>query len=283
VVKSLLRMKKITFSIGACFVLLFVFVFFARSALAAPSVDAVFSPPTLDVLEMREALKEQVLGAAYASPVKYAIRNAIYSGVSIETIVLLLLLPVVTTFIAGARHLVGLRGFGIFFPAALGVVFAAIGPVVGIALFLLIVLISTIVRIGLRKIKAKLAYLPRMSLILWLVSLSVLVVLFASPYVSGLDFANISIFPLLIMVLLVEEFTRVQLGKNVEFAASLTFETLILAVLAFVILSYKPLQLFALLHPELVLVTALLFDLFLGRYMGLRLLEMWRFRTLLRK
>jgi len=85
------------------------------------------------------------------------------------------------------------------------------------------------------------------------------------------------------MVLLVEEFTRVQLGKNVEFAASLTFETLILAVLAFVILSYKPLQLFALLHPELVLVTALLFDLFLGRYMGLRLLEMWRFRTLLRK
>ena len=147
-------MKKITFSIGACFVLLFVFVFFARSALAAPSVDAVFSPPTLDVLEMREALKEQVLGAAYASPVKYAIRNAIYSGVSIETIVLLLLLPVVTTFIAGARHLVGLRGFGIFFPAALGVVFAAIGPVVGIALFLLIVLISTIVRIGLRKIKA---------------------------------------------------------------------------------------------------------------------------------
>ncbi|MBI2590540.1 MAG: hypothetical protein HYW33_01495 [Candidatus Blackburnbacteria bacterium] len=176
-----------------------------------------------------------------------------------------------------------MRGFGIFFPASLGVVFAAIGPISGIALFLLIVLISTAVRTFLKKIKARLAYLPRMSLILWLVSLSVLGVLFASPYVTGLDFANISIYPVLIMVLLVEEFTRVQLGKNIEFAASLTFETLILAVLSFVILSYRPLQLFALLHPELVLAAAFLFDVFLGRYMGLRLLEMWRFRTLLRK
>lgn len=276
-------MKKITFSLGACFVLFFSFLIFSRNASAAISIDAILSPPTLDVLEMRGALIEQSVGSPFTNPIKYAIRNAISSGVSIETIVLLLLLPVVTAFIAGARHLVGLRGFGIFFPAALGVVFAAIGPVVGIALFLLIVLISTIVRIGLRKIKAKLAYLPRMSLILWLVSLSVLGVLFASPFVTGLNFANISIFPLLIMVLLVEEFTRVQLGKNIEFAASLTFETLILAVLAFVILSYKSLQLFALLHPELVLMTALLFDLFLGRYMGLRVMEMWRFRKLLSK
>ncbi len=268
-------MKKILFGLATSFAVFLLFALFAQGAFLAS--------PVPDTLEFRQALEAQNIGSALGSPIKYAIRNAISSGVSIATIVLLLLLPVVTAFIAGARHLVGLRGFGIFFPASLGVVFAAIGPISGIALFLLIVLISTAVRTFLKKIKARLAYLPRMSLILWLVSLSVLGVLFASPYVTGLDFANISIYPVLIMVLLVEEFTRVQLGKNIEFAASLTFETLILAVLSFVILSYRPLQLFALLHPELVLAAAFLFDVFLGRYMGLRLLEMWRFRTLLRK
>lgn len=276
-------MKKVLFGLIVGFAVFLVFVLFVQGTFVNLSIGNVLAPPVLDTLEFGQALEAQKIGSALTGPIKYAIRNAISSGVSIATIVLLLLLPVVTAFIAGARHLVGLRGFGIFFPASLGVVFAAIGPISGIALFLLIVLISTVVRTALKKIKVKIAYLPRMSLILWLVSLSVLGVLFASPHVTGLDFANISIYPVLIMVLLVEEFTRVQLGKNVEFAASLTFETLILAVSAFVILTYRPLQLFALLNPELVLVAALLFDVFLGRYMGLRLLEMWRFRTLLRK
>lgn len=276
-------MKKVLFGLIVGFVVFLVLVLFVQGTRINLSTGDVLAPPVLDTLEFGQALEAQKIESALTGPIKYAIRNAISSGVSIATIVLLLLLPVVTAFIAGARHLVGLRGFGIFFPASLGVVFAAIGPISGIALFLLIVLISTIVRTALKKIKVKIAYLPRMSLILWLVSLSVLGVLFVSGHVTGLDFVNISIYPVLIMVLLVEEFTRVQLGKNVEFAASLTFETLILAVSAFVILTYRPLQLFALLHPELVLVAALLFDVFLGRYMGLRLLEMWRFRTLLRK
>ena len=41
--------------------------------------------------------------------------------------------------IAAARHLIGIRGFGIFLPAALSVSFVATGPIVGIIIFLLIV------------------------------------------------------------------------------------------------------------------------------------------------
>src|SRR3989338_5008630 len=105
----------------------------------------------------------QELGPIWLNPLKYAISNAVAAGVEPSTIVLLLLLPVVASIIAGARHLIGLRGFGIFLPAALSVVFVATGPVVGIGLFLVIVFVSTTARITMRRLKLKLQYLPRMA------------------------------------------------------------------------------------------------------------------------
>jgi len=44
-------------------------------------------------------------------------------------------LPAATALIAASRHLIGLRGFGIFLPAALSVSFVAIGPLLGIVVF----------------------------------------------------------------------------------------------------------------------------------------------------
>jgi hypothetical protein len=40
------------------------------------------------------------------------------------------------------------------------------------------------------------------------------------------------------------------------------------------------LQKFALLNPEILLLAVLAFNLILGKYVGLRLLELWRFRKL---
>lgn len=247
------------------------------------SGQALLAPPSENAQEFIQKLKDQELGSPYTNPVKYAVRNAITSGVSVETITLLLLLPVIAVFVTAARHLVGLRGFGIFLPASLSVVFLATGPVVGIALFILIILISSLFRVGLRRLKLKLQYLPRMSLMLWAVSLSVLGVLFAAPYVPQFPLKEVSIFPVLILVLLTEEFTRVHLGKSIDVAVSLTSETLMLAILSFALLSYKSLQEAALLHPETVLLAAAVISIFLGRYTGLRLLEIWRFRKLLGK
>lgn len=221
-------------------------------------------------------------GPVFLYPLKHAIKAAIASGVSVETIVLLLLLPLVATIIATARHLIGLRGFGIFLPAALSVVFLATGPIVGMGLFLIIVIVSTLTRLLLRKLKIKLQYLPRMALILWAVVIGVLGVLFTQALYQTEELANVSIFPVLIMVLLAEDFTKVQVGKNIRIALSLTSETLILALVSFTVLSLRPVQYFALLNPEIFLLSVLTFDLFLGRYVGLRLIELWRFRRLIK-
>lgn len=227
-------------------------------------------------------LRDQKLGPVWpVNPLKHAIRGAVSSGVPANTIVLLLLLPVVASIIAAARHLIGLRGFGIFLPAALSVVFVATGPIVGIGLFLVIVIISTFTRLTLRKFKIKLQYLPRMALILWVVCLSVLSVLFLAPVIGRPELTNVSIFAVLILALLAEDFIRVQLGKSFKTAINLTTETVILALVSFTFLTLKALQEFALLNPEILLSSVFIFDFIIGRYVGLRLLEIWRFRKLI--
>ena len=237
------------------------------------------TPQTLGPLE--EILNKQKLGSVVWNPVKYAIRGAVNSGVPANTIVLLLLLPISAFVIAVTRNVIGIRGFGIFLPAALSVVFVAMGPVVGILLFLLIVAISTFVRLVLRKFKVRLLYLPRMALILWAVVIGVLGVLFSAPFIKSTSLSNVSIFAVLILILLAEDFIRVQLGKSVKTAISLTTETLIIALVSYIFLTLKPLQNYVLLNPEITLLVTGVLDFLLAKYSGLRLMEIWRFRKLI--
>lgn len=203
------------------------------------------------------------------------IQRAIASGVPESTIVLLLLLPLVAFLIAFSRNVVGIRGFGIFLPAALAVAFVATGPLIGIVLFLVIVIVSTVVRLVLRRLKLKLQYLPRMALILWAVVVAVLGGILLLPL-------NVPIFAVLILVLLAEDFTRVQLGKSIETALNITLETLILSVMAYFVLTFKPLQVFALTKPEITLLIVVAADLVLAQYSGLRIMEIYRFRKLIK-
>ncbi len=233
---------------------------------------------------LKKILDTQKLGSVLPfNPVKYAIRSSVNAGVPPNTIVLLLLLPGVAALIAAARHLIGIRGFGIFLPAALSVVFVATGPFVGIGLFLIIVVVSTAIRIFLRRAKIKLQYLPRMAMLLHFVVLGILLVLFLTPIFGRPDLVNVSIFPVLILVLLAEDFSKVQLGKSAKVAVSLATETLILALVSYIFLNLEFVQEFALLHPEIWIISIFVFDYLLGKYVGLRFLEFWRFRKLITK
>lgn len=295
-------MRKLTF------LLLFVVLAFALKGpgLALAKVDPTVSPdptatasatpvvitpaPIPDITQksqetlgpLEQILKSQNLTSVWPyNPIKYAIRGSVASGVPANTIVLLLLLPIMTFVIAFSRNIVGIRGFGIFLPAALSVVFVATGPLIGIGLFLIIVMVSTFVRLVLRKLKVKLQYLPRMSFILWAVVIGVLSILFMAPYLKFSELSNVSIFAVLILILLAEDFTRVQLGKSAKTAVTLTFETLLLSLISFFFLTLKPLQEFVLVNPEISLISVAVLNLILGKYTGLRFMEFYRFRKLI--
>lgn len=211
---------------------------------------------------------------------RYAIRSAVEVGVAPNTIVLLILLPLIATFIAASRHVFGLRGFGIYLPASLSVVFVAIGPLVGILFFLLIVFATTMTRMFLKKVRVKLQYLPKMALLVWVVSVSVLLVLFMAPIYQYSNVGSISIFPLLILVLLAESFSKVQAGKSARTAITMATETIVVSLISYILLTTRSLHILALTHPETLLVVVLVLDILLGRYIGLRFFEYWRYRKL---
>jgi hypothetical protein len=122
-----------------------------------------------------------------------------------------------------------------------------------------------------------------MSLILLLVVLGILLVLFTAPVIRWPDFANVSIFPVLILVLLAEDFSRVQLGKSAKVAVNLTTETLLLALVSYGFMTLEVVQRFVLLRPEIYILSVGFIDFFMGKYVGLRFLELWRFRKLIGK
>ncbi len=241
-----------------------------------------------DITEPEGEIKgrlEQYLAEQEVAPLgptnvlQYAIRAAVERGVPANTIVLVLLFPVVAALIAAGRHLVGLRGFGIFVPAILSVAFVATGIVNGIFMFLVILLVATMGRRVLRYLKMQ--YLPRMSLLLWFVSAGVFVTLILTPFMGFESLTQIQIFPILILILLAENFIEVQISKSAREATKLTIETVILALISSLVLSLDSVQRLALLHPETTVLSVMVFNIFLGKYEGLRLSEYLKFRSII--
>src|SRR3990167_969473 len=169
-----------------------------------------------------------------------AIRQAVDKGVSANTIVLVLLFPLVAGLIAAGRHLLGFQGFGIFVPAMLAVALVATGIKVGLTLFMVIYLTANVARKITQKLK--LQYLPRMALLMWFVALGVLGVIIVAPEVGLGDISAVGIFPMLLLILLAESFIEVQLTKSMRTAVNLTVETLVLALIAGGVLGLNAVQ-----------------------------------------
>lgn len=212
---------------------------------------------------------------------QHAIRNAVKNGVPVNTIVLVLLFPIVVSLVAFARHVIGLSGFGELTPAIISIALLATGIAPGLILFFSILITATVSRLLITKLK--LHYLPRMALVLWSVCLAVFGLLFASSLVNLKNLVVVSIFPILLMILLMEDFVNLQRKSSMKRAVYQTVKTLIIACICYFILNWEVLHKFVLVHPEGTVFGVMLFDYFLGRYTGLRILEYKRFRKLLNK
>ena len=211
-----------------------------------------------------------------ATFLQYAIAQAVARGVPENTMVLLLLFPLVATLIAAARHFVGLRGFGVFTPAVVSIVFLATGLPLGISLFLGILGFAMLGRMLLKRLR--LQYLPQLAMLVWIMSIGMM---FLFVFVPSLG--NIGIFPILLLVLLTETFISAQISHGIKSAARMTIETLALAIISYLLMSAHQTQTWVLTHPELTMAGLFGTNILLGQFTGLRMLEYWRFRSLLRK
>lgn len=274
----------------------------AQSAfdLLLPSYVVLTRPDALDVIittttaeEAKEVVlssvtEHRILGEFSARTVSdlgitnfmsFGINFLINRGVPINSIILILMLPVIATILAFARQVVGIKSFGLVTPAMTTLSFLVMGLQYGLIVFVTIVLSGTITRFVLRRLR--LLYLPRMALVLTSVSLSLLLLLgfgVANDQISVLSF---SIFPALILTILAEEFIAAQFKLGVRAALTLTAWTLILSTICYFIVSSEIFRTSILSYPEIILFTIPI-NLALGQWSGLRMTEYFRFRELLR-
>jgi len=209
----------------------------------------------------------------------YAVNFMINRGVPTNTILLILMLPLVATIIAFARQILGIKAFGIYIPSVVALSFVATGLKYGLAVFLLILIFGTLVRLVLQKIK--MLHLPRIAIVLTLVSIAILAMLAEGAYHNRTGLIAVSIFPMLIMIMLVEQFVNVQVDKGARTAVKLTLETLILSIICYFIVTWQTLRTLIIAYPELIFITIIL-NFALGRWTGLRISEYFRFRKVIK-
>jgi hypothetical protein len=130
--------------------------------------------------------------------------------------------------------------------------------------------------------ETRIQYLPRMAIFMWFISMSIFGVLIVSPSIGQEALITIGIFPILILILSVEAFLDVQITRSFPQALRITFETLIVALGCFNLMNMESLQKFSLVHPELFTISILVVIAVVESYSGLRLLELWRFRKVIK-
>ncbi|HUT22459.1 MAG TPA: PKD domain-containing protein [Candidatus Bipolaricaulota bacterium] len=209
----------------------------------------------------------------------YAISYMVNQGVPINTLYLLLVLPVIATILSFSRQFIGFKAFGIYTPAIIALSFLGTGIVYGLIIFGIIIAIASIGRILAKKLR--LLYLPRMALILILVSLTIFALLLGGAMIKDAGMLTISIFPILILIVLSEKFVSVQIEKGNKAAIMLTLETLVLSSFCYWIASLQFTKSILLGYPEVIFL-CIIVNMILGKWAGIRLVEYIRFRKVIK-
>jgi transglutaminase-like putative cysteine protease len=191
----------------------------------------------------------------------------------------LLLLPLAAVIVSVFRVVIGVRTFGVFAPALLGLIFRDLqGLPWGLGIFAAAVLIGWLFRKVLDRFH--LLLIPRAAVLLTVVVLFLLVVVVAASR-SGVHVTSyLALFPLVILTHMVERFWTVE----AEDSSWTSFKTLLgtLGVSAVVALALSPEAVgrWVFRYPEtLGVVIAVL--LLLGRYTGYRVTELYRFQDVI--
>ena len=196
-----------------------------------------------------------------------------------QTYAILLMVPVGAFVMLLLRNLVGLKTFGTFMPVLVALAFRDTGLPAGIALFVLVVGAGLLARFYLERLR--LLLVPRLTAILILVVLLMAAVSVLSTRMDLEVGLSVALFPMVIMAMTIERMSVAWDERGGPTAIREGIVTLMVAALAYLVMSWAWLERFVFVLPEFLL---LLFAgcLLLGRYSGYRLTELYRFRALAR-
>jgi hypothetical protein len=192
---------------------------------------------------------------------------------------ILLMVPIGAFIMLILRNLVGIKTFGTFMPVLIAISFKWTSLLAGLILFCLVVGMGLLVRFYMERLK--LLLVPRLTSVLIVVVLIMALVSVVSNRL-GLEVGlSIALFPMIIMTMTIERVSVAWDERGPGYAMKMAAGSLVIASLAYLVMSWPPLEHLVFVFPEILLVL-LGVTLVLGRYSGYRLTELSRFRALAR-
>ena len=215
----------------------------------------------------------------------------INQGIPDNTILLILLLPVIATIIAIFKQVVGVSTLGIYMPSIITMAFLILGLKFGLITLLFIITTGVISHKVLNKFKF--LYVPKMALVITTVTIALFLLITFTVYFKffAIEFISLTIFPVLVMGTLTERFAKLTTTKGLNESMKILTETIIVCIITyfltggivdlyFTTIQFTFLQNMILNYPELI-IFIIAINVYLGRWTGLQLSEIVRFRNIL--
>jgi len=192
---------------------------------------------------------------------------------------ILLLVPIGAFLLVILRNVVGIKTFGTFMPVLIALAFRETQLLWGIVLFSVVVALGLSIRLYLEHLK--LLVVPRLASVLFVVVL-LMALLSILTYKLGLERGlSVALFPMVILTMTIERMSIVWEERGATEALQQGLGSLVVAAIAYLIMTIKQVEHLAFVFPELLLVL-LAGTLLLGRYYGYRLFELRRFKQLVK-
>lgn len=197
------------------------------------------------------------------------------AGIPVSLLQFLLLMPIGAVVVALMRNVVGAKTFGLFLPALLAVSMRETGFLIGSVAFVSVIGLVALLHPLLER--WRLMYTPRLVILLIAVVSLFLGISALGVFLGQTQFAYITLFPIVIVAITAERLARKWEEWGGRAALATAAQTLLVVGLAYLTMGSLTLETALLAFPELflVLVGAMLL---LGRWTGVRVSELWRFR-----
>ena len=194
-----------------------------------------------------------------------------------EALIYLLMLPVIATLVVLARHIIGIKSFGLYIPIIATYSLSYLGLKVGLALTIYLAIIGILTRITISKFRIH--YVSRLSLVICISTLASLSFIYLlSLFDSAQSYEKQDALAMILVISFCETFISTQIQKGFRTALYLFVETMTIAVIGSLLLKWVFTRELVLDFPYIIIIT-LIINLLIGKWKGLRLYEIWRFRT----
>ena len=189
----------------------------------------------------------------------------------------ILLIPLGAFVTSLFQVMIGLRTIGTFSPTLIALSFVMADWRTGVAVFAFVIVLGLMSRAMIDQLK--LLMVPKLSFMLTCVVVALVFTISVLDYLRLTPSPNAVLLPMVILTMTIERFYVATAEEGIASALNLLMNTVLVSFFCFVTLGWRQVGQIVLAFPEVHFFT-LAAIVFLGRYNGYRLAELWRFRDL---